>query len=71
VSRLSFQDLLTVDVGGVHAASAAWDKLAKDLDDRADDMVAVTKQVPDVWEGVAGERAGGYADELRRDLDAA
>jgi hypothetical protein len=34
-------------------------------------MVAVIKQIPDVWEGVASERAAAHADELRRELDAA
>lgn len=66
-----FADLLEFDAAEADSASVAWDRLAKDLDNRADDIVTVHRRISGAWEGAAATRAQEHCDGLRKELDAA
>lgn len=68
---VTFEALLNVDVSPLKVAAAAWDELARRIDERADALAAPVRQLPEVWQGGAGASAAARMAMLRRELDAA
>lgn len=67
---VTWQALLTVDVGPVRQSALVWDTLGATLEDQADELAANARSLPGVWpSGRASEAAATYLNGMRGELD--
>lgn len=69
MSALTLADLLAADPAPFAAAAHAWEALAEDLDNAAEQLIRGTRTLPEAWpDGPAAEAAQAQAARLRAEV---
>lgn len=69
MSGLTLAALLAADAGGFGAAAAAWQRLAGQLDDGAEQLIRGTRELQDAWPvGSASQAAHDKTARLRAEV---
>ena len=69
VTGLTLQMLLAADAGAFTAAAQAWQAMAEDLDNAAEDLIRGTRDLEDAWpSGPASQAAHEKAARLRAEV---